>query len=212
MEEIKPKLGFEIKYEEGVAKFVYEQAKHGGRLGCATSIFSLILAFVVTGILDPLWKAVGEGPMLVFFLGAFIGGPVCVVYFLNKKRGKREFTITPSQFFVDGKQFDRSHIASIEVAMSQKETRTANYQGGGTYIVGGTGLPGAAMVIGAQAGAAAAQTGRMVGEFFRSAIAKANAKITFRYGEETHVLAKGLAPERAEVLFEKVLEACDRIK
>ena len=69
-----------------------------------------------------------------------------------------------------------------------------------------------AQEIGAQAGAAASQTGRMRGEFLRSAFAKANAKITFRYGEDTHVLAKGLAPERAEVLFEKVLEACDRIK
>ena len=34
MEAMKPKLGFDVTYDNGIARFVYEQAKHGAHLGC----------------------------------------------------------------------------------------------------------------------------------------------------------------------------------
>ena len=87
MEEIKPKLGFDVKYQDNAIRFVYEQAKYGAHLGCGLFILSFFFPLVVGAMLSPLLRAIGEGPANIFRITVFIASPILLLRYLNNKRG-----------------------------------------------------------------------------------------------------------------------------
>lgn len=192
---VSAQYSFNVARKDDVFEFTYKRARYG--------IGMMLLLFFAVGL--PAWyifysiSRAGFPSFVVAMLGA-----IGIYLLLNASRKQGMFSISPTHFTVDGREYSRGHVFELfiqagsappQVTHIHSTTMFSTNAWGGVFAVTNAALD------------ATKAIGRDTIYGFIREYGKKNFRIGFIYGESRIKLAGGLSASSAESLYREVLQA-----